>query len=62
MSITIAKAIEILAIYDSEKVVTSLPEFHDAVALGVEALQRLQELRYKGYAETQVRLPGETEK
>ena len=57
----IEKAIEILTELSAPGSPDLVLDDFDAIKLGIEALQRLQELRYKGYPETQVRLPGETQ-
>ncbi len=40
--------VDILTLFEAEK-------------LGIDALKRIQDLRYKGYAEAQIKLPGETQ-
>ena len=57
---TLDEAIEILSIYDKQGVVTALPDFHDAVKLGREALKRLQEQRSGTILDEYDLLPGET--
>lgn len=54
------EAIEILtALINHGTEVLTTPEIY-ATKLGIEALKRIKDLRYKGYAETHVKLPGET--
>lgn len=56
----IKQAIEFLEEETGRQVIYYGGRRDDAIRLGIEAMKRLQDLRYKGYQETQIMLPGET--
>jgi hypothetical protein len=58
---SIPKAIDILEDILRNVAPYDPPNEHDAIALGIEALQRFQEGRPKNFISTVLLLPGETD-
>jgi len=57
----IDKAIEILAQHQKGTDLLYLPDFSEATKLGIEALQRVNDMRTSPCTTADERLPGETE-
>lgn len=56
----IAKAIEILSSHVIPLKTAQDHDFFDAIKLGIEALKRIEYLRYHGYQSVNITLTGET--
>ena len=61
MKISVKKAIEVLEDMIAWEEPGDSPEEYQAMKLGIEALRRIEELRGKGYQETEVGVSSERE-